>query len=273
MILFHLFLGQTLQEIFEETGVSVEMPSSDSNSETITLRGEQEKLGPALTVLYEKAHSEIDAEIEVASWYHKYILGPKGQKFQDISQDFQEVHISFLANEDKIKMHGPVAKVEKAKEVIGQVIKDIKTKIICEEIKVNPKYHRFIIGKNGANIRQIREETGAQIHIPSENADIEGSDIIRIEGSHQSVKLARQQLDAIIKKLIEKENEISKNLLIEQRFHRQIIGTKGETIKEIRDKFNQVTKLLRILHHSLCAMCCADAIKDKFFDAGYYYLS
>ncbi len=35
------------------------MPSPDSNSETITLRGEQEKLGPALTVLYEKAHSEV----------------------------------------------------------------------------------------------------------------------------------------------------------------------------------------------------------------------
>jgi hypothetical protein len=94
------------------------------------LRGEQEKLGPALTVLYEKAHSEVDAEISVPSWYHKYILRSKGQKFQEISQDFQKVNVSFVTNEDKIKMYGPVAEVDKAKEAI----REIKLKIVVEEI-------------------------------------------------------------------------------------------------------------------------------------------
>ena len=36
------------------------------------------------------------------------------------------------------------------------------------------------------------------------------------------------------------ENEKSKDVMIEHRFHRQIIGAKGENIREIRDKFNQV---------------------------------
>ncbi|CAG2116071.1 unnamed protein product, partial [Medioppia subpectinata] len=233
--------GQTLNDIFLKTGVSVEMPSPDSNSETITLRGEQEKLGPALTVLYEKAHSEVDAEIEVPAWYHKYILGPKGTKFQEISQDFQKVNVSFVSNEDKIKMHGPVAEVDKAKEVIGEVIREITSKIIVEEIKVDSRYHRFIIGKNGVHIKHIREETGAQIHIPTEgNETVASSDIIRIEGSPQSVLKAKQELEIIIKKMVEKENEVSKDLMIEQRFHRQIIGAKGERIKVIRESFNQV---------------------------------
>jgi len=35
-------------------GVSVEMPSSESDSSTITLRGPPEKLGVALTQVYEK---------------------------------------------------------------------------------------------------------------------------------------------------------------------------------------------------------------------------
>jgi transcription antitermination factor NusA-like protein len=233
--------GSTLNDIFLKTGVSVEMPSPDSNSETITLRGEQEKLGPALTVLYEKAHSEVDAEISVPSWYHKYILGPKGQKFQEISQDFQKVNVSFVTNEDKIKMHGPVAEVDKAKEVIGEVIREIKSKIVVEEIKVDSKYHRFIIGKNGVNIKHIREETGAQIHIPSEGTEsIASSDSIRIEGSYQSVVKAKHELETMIKKMVERENEVSKDLIIEHRFHRQIIGSKGENIRDVREKFNQV---------------------------------
>lgn len=46
--------GNTLQEILETTGVSVEMPPLDSSSETIILRGEPDKLGPALTQVYAK---------------------------------------------------------------------------------------------------------------------------------------------------------------------------------------------------------------------------
>lgn len=78
--------GATLQEIFKQTGVSLEMPPTDNPSETITLRGEQEKLGPALTLLYEKAHSEIDEELDAPSWIQKYIIGPKGAHFQVSSQ-------------------------------------------------------------------------------------------------------------------------------------------------------------------------------------------
>lgn len=46
--------GNTLQEILEATGVSVEMPPLDSGSETIILRGEPDRLGPALTQVYAK---------------------------------------------------------------------------------------------------------------------------------------------------------------------------------------------------------------------------
>lgn len=46
--------GNTLQEILDTTGVSVEMPPLESSSETIILRGEPDKLGPALTQVYAK---------------------------------------------------------------------------------------------------------------------------------------------------------------------------------------------------------------------------
>lgn len=36
------------------------------------------------------------------------------------------------------------------------------------------------------------------------------------------------------------ENEKTRDIIIEQRFHRTIIGAKGEKIREIKDKFNQV---------------------------------
>ncbi|GFS43602.1 vigilin [Nephila pilipes] len=44
--------GQTNQEILQETGVSVELSPLDVQFDTISLRGEQAKLGPALTLVY-----------------------------------------------------------------------------------------------------------------------------------------------------------------------------------------------------------------------------
>lgn len=49
--------GNTLQEILDKTGVSVEIPPSDSSLETIILRGEPDRLGQALTEVYAKVRN------------------------------------------------------------------------------------------------------------------------------------------------------------------------------------------------------------------------
>lgn len=71
-----------LTEILKETGVSVEVPPEEENSHTITLRGDQDKLGPALALVYAKASSVITVEITCKPWMHKYLIGPKGTTLQ-----------------------------------------------------------------------------------------------------------------------------------------------------------------------------------------------
>ena len=46
--------GTNVNEILADTGVSVEVPPLDAQSETITLRGDADKLGLALTAVYAK---------------------------------------------------------------------------------------------------------------------------------------------------------------------------------------------------------------------------
>jgi hypothetical protein len=53
---------------------------------------------------------------------------------------------------------------------------------------------------------------------------------IRIEGPTEGVLRAKAEIDAMIKKL---KDEVSLDVVIEQRFHRQIIGKSGESIKEV----------------------------------------
>ncbi|KAJ6652377.1 hypothetical protein lerEdw1_011607 [Lerista edwardsae] len=226
--------GNTLQEILDTTGVSVEMPPLESSSETIILRGEPDKLGPALTQVYAKAKSVMVAEVMAPAWLHRFIIGKKGQNIGRITQQLPKVHIEFTDGDEKITLEGPTEEVELAQTQIQEIIRDLLGRMDYTEVLIDQRFHRHLIGKNGANINRIKEQHKVSVRIPPDN---EKSNLIRIEGDPQGVQLARKELLEMAARM---ENERTKDLIIEQRFHRTIIGQKGEKIKEIRDKFPEV---------------------------------
>lgn len=223
-----------IQEILANTGVSVEVPDPNSPSETITLRGEQEKLGQALTEVYSKANSVIFSNVTAPAWLHRFIIGRKGSNIKEITENLPTVHIEFTEGQDKITVEGPPEEVNKACEKLNAFVADLMTRMDFAEIQVDQKFHKHIIGKSGANITRIKQETGVAIRIPT---DGDNCNIIRIEGEPQGVKIAKEQLLEMANRM---ENEKTRDIIIEHRFHRQIIGAKGENVREIREKFNQV---------------------------------
>jgi len=223
-----------IQDILARMDVSVEVPDPSDPSETITLRGEQAKLGLALTEVYGKANSVVFSDVIAPTWLHRFIIGKGGSNIKEITSSFPAVHIEFTEGQDKITVEGPPEEVSKASEKLKAIVADLKRRMDFAEIQVDQRYHKHIIGKGGSNISKIKKDTGAAIKIPS---DEEKSNIIRIEGDPNGVKLAKEQLLEMASRM---ENEKSKDVMIEHRFHRQIIGAKGENIREIRDKFNQV---------------------------------
>ncbi|KAH3827192.1 hypothetical protein DPMN_129122, partial [Dreissena polymorpha] len=226
--------GSNLQEILASTGVSVEVPGLDSASETITLRGEQDKLGPALTMVYSKANSVVFADVTAPDWLHKYIIGKKGANVRSITANFDKVHIEFTEGENKIKVEGPPEEVDQAVKALQEHVRELQSRMDFAEIEIDQRFHKHIIGKGGANITKIKNENNVVIKIPS---DSENSNTIRIEGDPNGVKQAKTELLEMAKRM---ENEKTRDILIEQRFHRMLIGAKGEGIKTVRDKFNQV---------------------------------
>uniref|UniRef100_A0A8C9ZIU3 Vigilin n=1 Tax=Sander lucioperca TaxID=283035 RepID=A0A8C9ZIU3_SANLU len=226
--------GNTLQEILEKTGVSVEIPPSDSSSETVILRGEPDRLGQALTEVYAKANSYTVSSVTAPSWLHRFIIGKKGQNLAKITQQMPKVHIEFTEGEDKITLEGPTKDVQMVQGQIEVIVTDLISRMDYTEISVDPKFHRHLIGKGGVNINRIKELHKVTVRIPPDN---EKSNLIRIEGDPQGVQEAKKELLELASRM---ENERTKDLIIEQRFHRAIIGQKGEKIKEVRDKFPEV---------------------------------
>ncbi|KAG8445389.1 hypothetical protein GDO86_010247 [Hymenochirus boettgeri] len=226
--------GNNLQEILERTGVSVEIPPSDSSSETVILRGEPEKLGQALTEVYAKANSFTVATVCAPAWLHRFIIGKKGQNLAKITQQIPKVHIEFTEGEDKISLEGPTEDVAVAQQQMEALVRDLISRMDYAEINIEHRFHRHLIGRSGAKINKIKDQYKVSVRIPQ---DCEKSNHIRIEGDPQGVQQAKKELLELASRM---ENERTKDLIIEQKFHRTIIGQKGERIREIREKFPEV---------------------------------
>ncbi|XP_035908442.1 vigilin [Anopheles stephensi] len=222
--------GSTIQEILQTTGVSVEMPPSDSPSDTITLRGPQDKMGNALNVVYQKAHSIRTEVLECPQWIHKYIIGREGGHIKEFSVQHPNVHVEF--SEDKIKIDGPPEQVVIASEELQKMVNDLTGRLRLAEMVVDPVHCKHIIGKAGSNINRMKEEYDVQINIDEKSAKP-----IRIEGPAEGVAKAQQEL---LEKIAKWENEKEEQIIIDHRLFKTIIGTKGETIREIREKHNNV---------------------------------
>lgn len=223
--------GSTIQEILQLTGVAVEMPPSDSSSDTITLRGPQQKLGMALSTVYEKANSVQSVTIDAPAWIHKYIIGRKGVNIKELSAEYPSVHVEFIEN--NIKIEGPPDQVEKARLNLEEIVRDYVQRLTFIDMTVDPIHYKHIIGKAGANINRLKEELDVQINIEEKDS----LNRIRIEGPLDGVRKAAEELREKIEKL---ENEKEKDVIIDHRLFRTLIGAKGDNIREIREKFRLV---------------------------------
>ncbi|MBZ3887180.1 Vigilin [Sciurus carolinensis] len=224
----------SMQEILERTGVSIEiLPSDSSTSDSVTHQGEPESTAGAFIEAYWKAKGYIVSSISAPSWLHRFIIGKKGQNISKVTQNMPRVHIEFTG-EDKIILKGPVDDVNYAQKEIENMLKDLINRMDYEEIRIDYKFHKYLIEKNGVIINRIKEKNKVSVLILPEN---EKNILIRIEGEHLRVQQAKKELTDLAANF---KNEHRKDLIIEQRFHHTIIGKKGERIHDIRKKFPEV---------------------------------
>jgi Polyribonucleotide nucleotidyltransferase (polynucleotide phosphorylase) len=95
---------------------------------------------------------------------------------------------------------------------------------------------RFIIGKDGANIRKIREDTGTKIELPPEEDD--KNDTIVITGKKEAALEAKSRINKILDEFV---NVTQDEVNIPYKFHNYLIGTKGKLIQSIKDECGGVT--------------------------------
>ncbi|KHJ99503.1 KH domain protein [Oesophagostomum dentatum] len=202
-----------------------QVPNEGKNSDTITPRGDPSKLGEALALVHQRASSVITQQIVAPTWLHKHIIGPKGSSLQNLIPNREKVQIDF-EDTGNILLEG--APEETAHAILSAEVARLQKEMSIEKVELHPTLRTHIISRGGALILKIKDETGVQISVPSEQTN---SDEITVEGKKEGVKKAVEEIQAISK--IEREK--SRDIIIELGLHELVTGTKGENIGKIRD--------------------------------------
>ncbi|XP_006861499.1 PREDICTED: tudor and KH domain-containing protein [Chrysochloris asiatica] len=95
------------------------------------------------------------------------------------------------------------------------------------EMRIPQESVKLIIGRQGANIKQLRKQTGARIDVDTE--DVGDERVLLISGFPVQVCKAK----AAIRQILTDNNPVSEQLSVPQRSVGRIIGRGGETIRSI----------------------------------------
>lgn len=97
------------------------------------------------------------------------------------------------------------------------------------KFKVPTKSVARILGRGGANINEIKDETGAQIDVDKSSEDPQNTDIT-CRGTKKAIASAKAAIMIIVDQV---GQETTVTINIERKFHRTIIGAGGQGLREL----------------------------------------
>ncbi|CAI8029150.1 Protein bicaudal C homolog 1-B [Geodia barretti] len=123
----------------------------------------------------------MDSSSTLVLWPSKLKIGAKSKK------------------DPQVKVVGLPPNVQKARELILADL-DAKSERITLKIDVPFSEHSHVIGKEGANIKKVHEETKCHIHFPDSNRSLhtDKSNQVSITGQEKGVELARKRIRELL---------------------------------------------------------------------------
>ncbi len=184
-----------------------------------------------LTALLKRLENERSKDIIIEQRYHSNLIGKSGKNLNEIRAKFNDVQVQIPSVADKsdvVVIRGNKLDVEACYKHLQQFAKDIQESNYQEELQIVKEFHKIIIGKQGAFIKKIRDETQTRIDIPAEDSN---SNAILITGKQEQVHKAKRQIEEKIKELVNiKEDHVD----IPHQLHTALIGKNGNIIKHVR---------------------------------------
>ncbi|KAK3384524.1 hypothetical protein B0T24DRAFT_89581 [Lasiosphaeria ovina] len=189
-------------------------------------------------------------EFEFPQKFANHLIGKGGSNIRELRDKFD---VDIQVNDGKVELKGPKAKAEAAKShilVLGRQLQDEVTHVL----KIDPKFHRELIGAQGAQINRLQTRYKVLIFFPrtaksgkDDESVAEGSsdpgkprrqqapDEVIVRGPKRGADEARDELLSLLQYL--KDTSFTATVSVQQKQLPSLIGSGGA----VMDQFRQAT--------------------------------
>ncbi|KAL7793115.1 RNA binding effector protein [Trichoderma ceciliae] len=239
------------QESREETQIPVRVTKAGT---TVTLRGPKsavESLASKATAFIEQ--EKIDEKergftltFDFPQKFANHLIGKGGSNIKELRDRFD---VEIQVQDGKVELKGPQAKAEKARTFIQSLGRSLADEITYT-LKIDPKYHRELIGAQGSQINRLQTRYKVLIFFPRSakggddqpNADAasdagkprrqQGPDEVIIRGPKKGADEARDEIFSLHKYL--EEHSHTATIGVQQKQVGSLIGQGGAALDELR---------------------------------------
>ena len=175
-----------------------------------------------LLSLGRKAHLRIETKL------HQALIGAGGKRVKELQGEDAIIHFPSDGKSELVTIRGKESGVKAAKKALMDEAAALRLQSFNAQVTAPPEYHKFLIGRNGANMKEIREKTGCRIAVPAPNDAKQ--DIITIIGTRTGVDQAKSMLEKMVKELALIEE---KDVTVPEKYHKDFTQRRAELINKI----------------------------------------
>ncbi|KAF8929900.1 hypothetical protein BGZ58_008613 [Dissophora ornata] len=225
---------------------SDEKAKKKSGNETmeVTIQGVKKNVEAAketILKLVEQIADATVAKLNIPVEHHSALIGTKGHYVRRLEEKYG-VRIQFPKaaeledEEDKSKQNvvmvsGGKKGVQGAKEELLELLDYEKENNNTLEMVVEPKLLPHIVGRSGAKINEIQNDSQTRIDIRRSSEMDEKKEVrLIISGTKAGLKLAQKAIQEIVEA---QKSQVEELVTIDNKHHKVLIGQGGSTLREI----------------------------------------
>ncbi|KAK9775367.1 putative K Homology domain-containing protein [Seiridium cardinale] len=178
-----------------------------------------------------------------------HLIGKSGSHINELREKFD---VDIQVQNGEVELKGPKAKAERAKAHITSLARTWADET-THTLKIEPKYHRELIGSGGSQITRLQDRYKVHINFPrtartgkedDSAADTasdagkqkrqQGADEVVIRGPKKGADEARDEIFSLYSYL--KDNSFTTTITVQQKQLPSLIGAQGSAMDELRQK-------------------------------------
>ncbi|XP_025406272.1 vigilin-like [Sipha flava] len=238
-----------IKKIREETDTRIFLPREGDNSDVIKVMGSKRKVLIAYDMIKEiqnEIGDIITKEMVLRNVQVRNAIVNLGNKFiQSIKEDCGSnvtLNLPTVKGDNTIVIKGPEDDVKNVITQIQTMVDEVHKYVY--DLKVNPKFHKYLIGTNGVNVKKIRYLTNTRIIFPPET-DSTNENII-IVGKKENVNKAKAKFEVMITDI---GNVIEEHVEINKKYHDTLVVNQKECLHKLEKECGDI----KIEFPNLCA--------------------